>query len=140
VEEQGFDLTARELAQYWLDYIGYNFDEYGLNKANLRLGLLPPVSGYYNNWFRDCMGAPIRSEIWACLAPGSPALAVRYAYQDAIVDHAGGEGAWGELFNAAVQSAAFVEHDPQTLLDIGLSYIPPDSATARTVHAARRAS
>ena len=139
VEEQGFDLTARELAQYWLDYIGYNWDEYGLNKTNLRLGLLPPVSGYYNNWFRDCMGSPIRSEIWACLAPGSPALAVRYANQDAIVDHAGGEGVWGELFNAAVQSAAFLQHDPQTLLDIGLSYIPPDSATARTVQAARAA-
>jgi ADP-ribosylglycohydrolase len=139
VEEQGFDLTARHLAQYWLDYIGYNFDEYGLNKTNLRLGLLPPVSGYYNNWFRDCMGSPIRSEIWACLAPGSPALAVRYAYEDAIVDHAGGEGVWGELFNAAVQSAAFVEHDPQTLLDIGLGYIPPDAATARTVQAARAA-
>lgn len=139
VEEVGFDLTARDLAQYWLDHIGYNWDEYGLNKTNLRLGLEPPVSGHYNNWFVDCMGSPIRSEIWACLAPGLPALAVRYAYEDASVDHAGGEGVWGELFNAAVQSAAFVERDPHTLLDIGLSYIPSACVTARAVRAAREA-
>lgn len=139
VEEQGFDLTARELAQYWLDYIGYNWDEYGLNKTNLRLGLFPPVSGHFNNWFIDCMGSPIRSELWACLAPGVPDLAVRYAFEDASVDHAGGEGVWGEIFNAAVQSAAFVEQDPQTLLEIGLSYVPPDRGVARAVRAAREA-
>lgn len=139
IEEQGFDLTARELAQYWLDYIGYNWDEYGLNKTNLRLGLVPPVSGYFNNWFRDCMGSPIRSEIWACLAPGNPTLAVKYAYEDAIVDHAGGEGVWGEVFNAALEAAAFVEQDTQTLLDIGLSYIPAESGIARAVIAAREA-
>lgn len=139
VEEQGFDLTARQLAQYWLDYIGYNWDEYGLNKTNLRLGLLPPVSGYFNNWFRDCMGSPIRSEIWACLAPGNPALAARYAIEDASVDHAGGEGLWGEVFNAALEAAAFVEHDPHILLDIAASYIPTHSAVYRAVQAARAA-
>lgn len=139
IEERGFHLTARDLAQYWLDHIGYNWDEYGLNKTNLRLGLLPPVSGYFNNWFRDCMGAPIRSELWACLAPGVPGLAARYAYEDAIVDHAGGEGVWGEIFNAALESAAFVESDPQILLDIALSYLPPACATARAVRVARAA-
>jgi hypothetical protein len=139
VEERGFDLTARDLAQYWLDHIAYNWDEYGLNKTNLRLGLLPPVSGAHNNWFVDCMGSPIRSELWACMAPGVPWLAASYAYQDAIVDHAGGEGVCGEVFNAAIESAAFVLRDPQALLDVGLTYIPPDSLTARAVSAAREA-
>lgn len=139
VEEQGFDITAKDLAQYWLDYVGYNWDEYGMHKTSLRLGLKPPVSGYYNNWFRDCMGSPIRSEIWACLAPGVPELAAKYAYEDAIVDHAGGESVWGEMFNATLQSAAFVESNPQKLLDIGLSYIPATSITARAVQAARAA-
>lgn len=139
VEERGFDVTAPLLAQYWLDHVGYNWDEYGLHKTNLRLGLTPPVSGFYNNWFRDCMGSPIRSEIWACLAPGEPALAAQYAYHDAIVDHAGGESVWGEMFNAALQSSAFVLQDPQKLLDIALSYIPATSLTARAVQAARAA-
>jgi len=139
VEEQGFDLTARDLAAYWLNHVGYNFDEYGMSKTNLRLGLAPPVSGSFNNWFRDCMGSPIRSEIWACLAPGVPDIAVHFAYQDAIVDHAGGEGVWGELFNAAIESAAFVIRDVQRLLDIGLSYIPIDCLTSAAIRAAREA-
>lgn len=136
LEEVGPDLTARDLARYWLDHVGYNFDEYGLSKLNLRLGLEPPISGLYNNWFVDCMGCPIRSEIWACVAPGAPRIAARYAYIDAICDHAGGESVYGELFNVALESAAFLLDDRRTLLDIGLSYVPQDSLTAKAVHTA----
>lgn len=136
VEETGPGLTARDLARYWLDHVGYTFDEYGMAKANLRLGLEPPLSGRHNNWFADCMGCPIRSEIWACLAPGAPRTAVRYAYQDAIVDHAGGESVYGELFNAALESAAFLVTDRHRLIDIGLSYVPPSSRTAAAIRAA----
>ncbi|MFI7066806.1 ADP-ribosylglycohydrolase family protein [Kribbella sp. NPDC050124] len=135
LEEVGPTLTARDLARYWLDHIGYNFDEYGLSKGNLRLGLEPPVSGWHNNWFVDCMGSPIRSEIWACCAPGAPRVATRLAIQDAICDHAGGEGVYGEVFNAAVESSAFVVQNPTTLIDIGLSYLPSGSASARAVRA-----
>lgn len=135
-EEVGPGITARDLARYWLDHIGYNWDEYGLSKLNLRWGLEPPVSGHHNNWFKDCMGSPIRSEIWACVAPGQPRVAARYAYQDAICDHAGGEGVYGELFNAALESSAFVVHDRAMLIDIALSYIPADSAVAKAVRAA----
>lgn len=139
LEEIGPGITARDLSRYWLDHIGYNFDEYGLSKLNLKWGLEPPLSGHHNNWFIDCMGSPIRSEIWACVAPGAPRLAVRYAYEDAICDHAGGEGVYGELFNAALESAAFVVQDKALLLDIALSYIPEDCMVRRAVLAARRA-
>ncbi|MFP3714706.1 ADP-ribosylglycohydrolase family protein [Puerhibacterium sp. TATVAM-FAB25] len=139
LEQVGPRLRARDLARYWLDHIGYNFDEYGLSKTNLRLGLEPPVSGAFNNWFVDCMGSPIRSEIWACVAPGAPRLAARLAYEDAICDHAGGESVYGELFNVAVQSSAFVVDDRRTLIDIGLSYVPADSRTAVAVRAALEA-
>ena len=139
LEEVGPQITARDLARYWLDHIGYNFDEYGLSKLNLKWGLEPPVSGHHNNWFIDCMGSPIRSEIWACVAPGAPRLAARYAYQDAICDHAGGEGVYGELFNAALESAAFVVQEPHLLIDIALSYVPEDCMVRRAVEAARSA-
>ncbi len=124
LEEVGPQLTARDLVEYWLDHIGYNFDEYGLAKTNMRLGLWPPVCGAFNNWFVDCMGSPIRSEIWACVAPGMPRVAARYAYEDAICDHAGGEGVWGEMFHAALEAAAFVLSDREGLLEVGLSYVP----------------
>ncbi|MCX7794961.1 MAG: ADP-ribosylglycohydrolase family protein [bacterium] len=133
LEERGLDINARDLAEYWLDCIAYNFDEYGLNKTNLKKGLVPPISGYFNNWFKHCMGSPIRSEIWACIAPGLPNLAAKYAYEDAIVDHAGGESVYGEIFNAVVESSAFVISDKMKLLEIGLSFIPKDCETAKAI-------
>ncbi len=139
LEERGLDITARDLAEYWLDCIHYNYDEYGLHKTNLRLGLDPPVSGWFNNYFKHCMGCPIRSEIWACIAPGLPHVAANYAWHDGVCDHAGGESVYGEMFNAAVESAAFVISDRDRLLDIGLAMIPSDSLTAKAIQIARQA-
>lgn len=139
LEDHGPALTARHLAEYWLNHIGYNWDEYGWARMNMRLGLVPPVAGNYNNWFKDCMGCPIRSEIFACIAPGLPRLAVRYAYEDAICDHAGGESVYGEMFNTAIESAAFLVSDLNELLDIGRSYVADGSKTAAAIDAARAA-
>lgn len=133
LQQFGPHLTTRELAEQWLEHVVYPWDEYGYGAFNLRKGLLPPVSGAYNNWYADCEGSPIRSEIWAMVAPACPALAARYACQDAIIDHAGGEGVWGEMFLAALESAAFVVSDLHQLIEIGLSLIPPDCRTALAV-------
>lgn len=130
---KGPGITASDFVEAWTDCIAYNFDEYGLCKENMQKGLLPPVCGWHNNAFKDCMGSPIRSEIWACLAPGSPELAARYAFQDAIVDHGGGESVYGEIFNAVLESAAFVNNDKFELLGLALSAIPKDSRTYRCV-------
>ncbi len=139
IEDHGPALTARELSEYWLNHIGYNWDEYGWARMNMRLGLIPPVAGNYNNWFIDCMGCPIRSEIWACVAPGLPRLAVKYAYEDAICDHAGGESVYGEMFNTAIESAAFIISDLNELLDIGRTYVADGTKTAAAIDAARAA-
>jgi ADP-ribosylglycohydrolase len=136
LEEVGLDFTEHDLARYWLNHVCYNPDEYGMHKRNLALGLRPPISGFYNNYFTDCMGCPIRSEIWACIAAGNPLLATRFALRDAIVDHAGGESVYGELFNVAIQAAAFTVKDRDVLLAIGLSYLPKNSLTRMAVEEA----
>lgn len=134
LEQYGADLTARELGQEWVDHVFFPYNEYRYALANLRRGIDPPVAGRFNNGFyNDCMGAPIRSEIWALVAPGAPDVAAAYAYEDAIVDHAGGEGVYGEMFNAALESAAFVEDDPHHLIEIGLAYVPDDCRVAKAV-------
>jgi ADP-ribosylglycohydrolase len=132
VERYGRNVNASILGDYWLSFVIPNWVEYGTGKANLRAGLEPPMSGFVDNTYKDSCGCFIRSEVWACLAPGLPQIAVPYAYEDAIVDHQG-EGVFGELFCAALQSAGFVESDPFKLIDIGLSYIPGGSALARCV-------
>ena len=135
VERYGRQVDASILGDYWLSYIIPNWVEYGMGKANLRAGLVPPMSGAVDNDYKDSCGCFIRSELWACLAPGNPALAVRYAYEDAIVDHAD-DGVQSEIFCAALQSAAFVESDPYRLIDIALSYIPAQGGVAKAVKAA----
>jgi ADP-ribosylglycohydrolase len=133
LEQYGPKLTSKELGQEWVEHIFFPFDEYGYALANLRRGLEPPIAGGFNNPFIDCMGAPIRSEIWAMVSPGAPHIAAHFAYQDAIVDHAGGEGVYGEMFFAAIESAIFMEKDRDKLIAIGMSYIPPSCRTAKAL-------
>lgn len=129
-------VDRHDLAQAWLDHIDFPWDEYGVALRNLKNGLHPPLSGSFDNWFINGMGAPIRSEIWACLAPGDPQLAAAYAYEDACVDHAD-EGVWGEIFLAALESAAFTHNDPQVLLDSALMPLPVTSHVRRAVNDTR---
>lgn len=132
VEKYGRAVNASILGEYWHTYITPHWSEYGVGRSNMRMGLAPPLSGWVNNLNRDSCGAFIRSEIWACLAPGHPEVAVRYAYEDAVVDHSE-EGVYGEIFCAAVQSAAFAEADKLRLIEMGLSWIPADCGIARGI-------
>ncbi|MEI6603253.1 MAG: ADP-ribosylglycohydrolase family protein, partial [Clostridia bacterium] len=138
VEEYGSAINASILGEYWLTYIIPNWVEYGSGKNNLRMGIVPPLSGYLENPYRDSCGCFIRSELWACIAPGNPQIAAKYAYEDAIVDHSS-EGMHAEVFCAALQSAAFVETDFYQLIEIGLSYIPKDSGVTNAVREALQA-
>ncbi|MEM2129475.1 MAG: ADP-ribosylglycohydrolase family protein [Candidatus Bathyarchaeia archaeon] len=137
LEERGVDPSLEDFAEYWKRYASaYPWNEYGFLSRNLKRGLLPPISGCFENYFVDEMGSPIRSEIWACIAPGDPQLAASMAWKDAVIDHAGGEGMHGEMFWAAIESAAFVVQDPETLIQIGLSMIPLHSAISRAIREA----
>jgi len=136
LEENGPNINARILGGYWLKFVPVDWNEYGIGKANMRAGFQPPLSGQFRNKWRDSNGAWIRTEIWACLAPGCPAIAARYAWEDACVDHGAAEGTNAAMFVAALESAAFVESDRDKLIEIGLSYIPPDCAVAKSINAA----
>jgi len=127
-------LDANYLSEYWLDWIPPHWNEYGVCKTNLRLGLLPPMSGEVDNekW-KTSNGAWIRSEIWASMAPGAPDVAVKYATMDAMVDHGMSEGVCAEIFTASMQSLAYVESDIKTLICAALSKIPEESLTAKIV-------
>lgn len=137
LEDRGVRPRLADFAEYWLKHLyPYPWDEYGYCLRNLSRGLRPPISGCFENDFIDQMGSPIRSEIWACIAPGNPQLAAEMAWKDAVLDHAGGEGVYGEMFLAALESAAFVVSDPQELIEIGLEMIPIYSAVSRSVRSA----
>ena len=125
-------LTARTLADAWLEQVHFYPDEYGVCINNLERGIYPPLSGCFDNPFRAGMGCAIRTEIWACLAPGNPDLAAALASEDSCVDHAG-DGLYAARFFAALESLAFVCNDRDKLLNEALSRIPAECRVARAI-------
>jgi ADP-ribosylglycohydrolase len=133
MEERGLDVTSQRLADYWCLYVTPHWAEYGNAKINMRQGLLPPLSGSMRNPYKHSCGAYIRSEIWACIAPGLPSVAAAYAVQDAVLDHGDGEGTYAEVFMAVLESVAFLVSDLRKLIDIALTYVPAESGVAKAI-------
>lgn len=127
------NITADVLGEYWLSFIVGNWSEYGISMSNMKKGITPPLSGDAENIWKDSNGAWIRTEIWATLAPCYPDLAVRYAIEDAKVDHGVSEGTYSAAFVAALESAAFVISDVRKLIEIGLAKIPQDCRLAQSI-------
>jgi len=137
IRRRGLPVERRLLADAWLEHIHLWPDEYGVASRNLAHGIYPPVSGWFDNGFTAGMGAAIRTEIWACLAPGDPELASALAREDACVDHAD-EGLHAAVYLAVLESAAFVEDDIETLLDMAYAAIPLECRVARAIADTRR--
>ncbi len=134
LEKEGpYHITASLLGEFWLSFITPHWNEYGLGKINMRRGLAAPMSGDYENNWKDSNGAWIRTEIWACVTPGAPEAAARYAMEDAKVDHGAGEGTIAAAFVGAMQSAAFVLPDVRSCIEVALSVIPEYSRVAQSV-------
>lgn len=85
------------------------------------------------NPYREWIGAAIRADGLAYGAAGYPELAAELGWRDASFSHVK-NGIYGEMFNAAMISAAFAEQDNERILEIGLSEIPRTCRLAEAVH------
>lgn len=133
-EKSPWGVDANVLGEYWMNFVSPNWNEYGIGKSNMAAGFLPPLSGEMDNHWKNSNGAWIRSEIWACITPGNPDKAITYAIEDACVDHGMGEGTYGEMFTAALESAAFLTDDFNLLIQSALARIPQDCRVAKSVN------
>jgi ADP-ribosylglycohydrolase len=103
---------------------------------NLLNGVPPERAALVRNPFREWIGALIRTDVYGWTHPGDPHAAARAAYPDAWLSHRR-NGLYGALFVAAASSAALVAGDVGTVLDAGLSVVPPDSSLAGAVRHGR---
>ena len=129
-EKYGPDFTSDQLLERFVTHCDYSPGEYAIMRKNWLRGIRPPASGSFcNDFYTEGMGCPIRSEIWACLAPLDPARAADFASRDGCLDH-WGESVYAERFLAALESAAFGvdEHtcDLHALIRTGLEAVPQD--------------
>lgn len=123
IEKQGTNLSYIDLASFWKKHCWYNFAEYGVFLNNYDKGIMPPISGSFNNgYYHESMGCPIRAEIWGMICPAMPEEAVRYATLDGSLDHSG-LSVIAEQYWAACVSLAFTETTLERLLEDGFSFI-----------------
>ncbi|MCX7920260.1 MAG: ADP-ribosylglycohydrolase family protein [bacterium] len=132
IEKYGFKFTNKDVGKEWLDRLPIACTAEEVALTNLRRGIMPPKSARVDNPFAEWIGADIRSDIWGYTTPGLPELAAEFAYRDASVSHIK-NGVYGAMFFSATISAAFVESDIDTLIEIGLSEIPANCRLAEAI-------
>ena len=126
-EEKGPYFTSADLLSAFSANCDYSPGEYAVMRRNYMKRIMPPLSGRFgNDNYTEGMGCPIRSEIWACLAPGDAERAADYAYRDGCMDHEGAS-IHAERFLAALESEAFFESDLDKLIAFARKWAPSDS-------------
>lgn len=139
------ELSATQVGATWLNYLvegrstlwwgGRGNSTEHTAYLNLKAGVPAPESGSAarnGNLVAEQIGAQIFIDGWAMVAPARPNLAVRLAEQAARVSH-DGEAVNAACMLAAMESQAFIESDIETLIELGLSYVPPGSLISKLV-------
>ncbi len=139
------ELTPAHIGRTWLNYIiegrttlwwgGLGNSTEHTAYLRLKHGVPAPESGSITRNGRvvaEQIGAQIFIDGWAMVAPGDPALAADLARRAASVSH-DGDAVYAAQVLAAMEAQAFVERDLQTLLEVGLRFIPADSVIARLI-------
>jgi len=140
-EKAGRRIEPRDIALEWVAQIEFGWSAEWVALHNLNDGIFPPLSGSWRNPYSDWIGAQMRGMVCGMLAPGKPLEAARLAYADAVVSHSA-NGAYGEIYAAALTALAYLRSDMRALLVEAGRYLPQKSEYASVLRdcldAARR--
>ena len=125
------ELTDKDVLQSWREHVlplselkrgGASEREAA---ANIRRGILPPLSGSYNS---HCLsdGAAMRVTPIGIVCAGDPQRAARLAEIDAQISHSR-DGVWGSQAIAAAIAVAMVGADIDTVIRTAINTLPDDS-------------
>ena len=131
-EDYGINFSTNDLAKGWIKYLPYACTAEHIALENLKKGVSALDTGSTGNPFCEWIGAFIRADPWGYLAPAWPERAAELAYRDAYLSHRR-QGIYGEMFFAALISAAFAVKDLYQLFEIGLSEIPENCTFANEI-------
>jgi len=125
-ERSGYKVTSDDIAEEWVGYIPFGWSAEEVALRNIKYGIYPPMSGFFNNPFREWIGAQMRGAVCGMVAPGDPFEAARLAWKDGIISHSN-NGVIGEIFNAVLVSLSFVDADIRSVLTKTIDMLPSDS-------------
>lgn len=132
VEEYGPNFTTEDVGKAWMKYLPIACTAEKIALENLKAGIPAKNAAEKNNPFVQWIGADIRSDPWAYMAPGLPERAAEMAYYDAYLSHRR-NGIYGEMFFSAAQAAAFAVDNSLQAVRIGLSEIPQNCLLAKDI-------
>ena len=128
-ERMGSNITSEEIGVEWIRQIPFGWSAEWVALRNLSMGIFPPESGKFLNFYSDWIGAQMRGMICGMLAPANPLEAIRLSYIDGVVSHAS-NGVCGEMFAGALTALAFTACDSRKLIQDALNFIPSGSEYA----------
>jgi hypothetical protein len=120
--KKGYYVTSKDIALEWAALVPFGWSAEEIALKNIEAGIFPPASGYFNNPYREWIGAQMRGAICGMVAPGDLQTAAELAFKDGVVSHHN-NGVLGEVFNAIMVSMAYVEKDVKECVEL----IPNDS-------------
>ncbi|MCL6559354.1 MAG: ADP-ribosylglycohydrolase family protein [Firmicutes bacterium] len=134
LEEYGPNFTPDDVAECWLANLPilHLCTAERVAYKNFVNRVFPPVSAYFRNPYREWIGAQIRADFFGYIAPGRPEVAAEMAWRDASISHVK-NGIYGEMFVAAMLSAAAVTDDVEEIIHCGLSQIPEKSRLSEAI-------
>ena len=128
LEQYGRDFTSDDVVMSWLINLPFYKVCTGERVAyrNFVNLIPPPLSGSYNNVYREWVGAQIRADFFGYANPGNPEKAAEYAWRDGRISHTK-NGIYGEMFCAAMIAASAACSDIKDIIFSGLGEIPVNS-------------
>jgi len=131
-EDYGIDFNTSDVGEAWVKYLSVAYTAEEIALENLKNGIPTSKVAEVNNPFVQWIGADIRSDGWAYIAPGYPEKAAKMAYNDAYLSHRR-NGIYGAMYFSAVESAAFAVDNAEDALKIGLTEIPKECTLAKEI-------
>ena len=128
LESHGRGVSTEQVAAEWLDRVPFTqtFTAERAAYRNLARGLAPPRTAVVDNPYREWVGALIRGDVFGYASPGDLAEAARLALVDARLSHTA-NGTYGEMWTAALTSAALCVETAEEALRRALDVVPPGS-------------
>ena len=124
--KKGYSVESKDIALEWVALVPFGWSAEEIALKNIEAGIFPPESGYFNNPYREWIGAQMRGAICGMVAPGDLKTAAELAFKDGVVSHHN-NGVLGEVFNALMVSMAFIEKDVRKIVKECIELIPNDS-------------
>ena len=130
----GRNFTPTDVASFRQNEISLLSPQTAEREAHRISGAEIPASqiASFRNPYREWSEAQIRADFWGLVSPGKPELAAEFAWRDACVTHVK-NGIYGEMWVAAMISAAFISDDIPTIIRAGLAQIPEKSRLADSI-------